>query len=76
VPNDIDVAAMAERFRQRAQAVRNRGMPPVEGSDRRRIMQQMQQDFQDFAIIGDATGAVEDGILVLRIDLRPPAAKE
>jgi hypothetical protein len=48
-------------------------MPPVEGDERRRIMTQMRLDFQDFAMLGDATGALEDGILVLRVDLRPPA---
>jgi hypothetical protein len=26
-------------------------------------------------MLGDATGAIEDGFLVLRIDLRPPAAR-
>ena len=73
--DDFDVSAMTERFRQRARAVKNRGMPPVEGADRRRIMQQMQLDYQDFAMIGDATGDVEDGFLVLRVDLRPPGAR-
>jgi hypothetical protein len=33
-------------------------------------LQQAQVDFQDFAIIGDATATVEDGVLVLRIDMR------
>ena len=33
-------------------------------------------DFQDFALIGDATATVEDGILVLRVDLRPDSAKK
>ena len=28
---------------------------------------------RDFAIIGDATDALEDGVLVLRVDLRPAA---
>jgi hypothetical protein len=73
---ELDVDAMLERFRDRAKAVRNRGMPPVEGADRRRIMQQMQLDYQDFAMIGDATGTIEDGILVLRVDLRPPEASQ
>jgi hypothetical protein len=76
MPDDFDVQAMIERFRGRARAVKARGMPPVEGADRRRIMQQMQQDYMDFAMLGDAIGALEDGILVLRIDLRPPAARE
>ena len=70
---ELDVDAMIERFRDRAKAVRTRGMPPVEGADRRRIMQQMQLDYQDFAMLGDATAAIEDGVLVLRVDLRPKA---
>jgi hypothetical protein len=37
-----------------------------------RFVRQAEVDFQDFAIIGDAEGAVDDGILVLRVDLRPP----
>ncbi len=67
---------MIQRFRERAQAVRNRGMPPVEGADRRRIMQQMQLDYMDFAMVGDAAGTIEDGFLVLRVDLRPPGARD
>jgi hypothetical protein len=75
MPEEFDVAAMIQRFRERATAVRNRGMPPVEGADRRRIMQQMQLDYMDFAMVGDAEGTIEDGFLVLRVDLRPPEAK-
>ncbi len=29
----------------------------------------------DFAIIGDATATIEDGVLVLRVDLRPADKK-
>ena len=76
MPNDLDVPAMIQRFRERAQAVRTRGMPPVEGADRRRILQQMQLDYMDFAIVGDAVGTVEDGVLVLRVDLRPPGERD
>ena len=32
-------------------------------------------DYMDFAIIGDAEGTLEDGILTLRVDLRPPAER-
>ena len=70
--DEFDVEAMIERFRERAKAVKNRGMPPIEGADRRRFLQRMQLDFQDFAMLGDATATVDDGILTLRIDLRPP----
>jgi hypothetical protein len=29
----------------------------------------------DFAIVGDATASLEDGVLVLRVDLRPADKK-
>ena len=70
----FDPAAMVERFRVRAAAVRNRGIPPIEGPDRRRFVEQAQLDFMDFAMLGDATATLEDGILTLRVDLRPDAA--
>lgn len=71
----LDIDAMIERFRDRAEAVRKRPLPPVAGEERTKFVRQAQIDFQDFAIIGDATGSVEDGVLVLRIDLRPPAER-
>jgi hypothetical protein len=68
----FDPEAMVERFKQRAEAVRNRGLPPVEGPERARLRQQAQVDFMDFAMLGDAQASLEDGILTLRVDLRPP----
>lgn len=70
----LDIDAMLKRFQDRAHAVRNRTLPPVAGEERTRFIEQAQLDFQDFAMIGDATGTLEDGVLVLRIDLRPPSA--
>lgn len=71
--DELNVEAMITRFRERAEAVRNRPLPPVGGEERALFIRRAQEDFQDFAIIGDATAAIEDGILVLRVDLRPPA---
>jgi hypothetical protein len=67
----LDLDAMLQRFRDRAAAVRRRQLPPVGGDERKKFIDQAQLDFQDFAIIGDAAATVEDGVLVLRIDLRP-----
>jgi hypothetical protein len=61
---------MIARFKERAVAVRRRPLPPVAGEERQHFIAQAQVDFQDFAMIGDATAAMEDGVLVLRIDLR------
>ena len=71
--DSLDIDAMIGRFRDRAQAVRSRPLPPVAGEERMRFIRQAELDFQDFAIIGDATASIEDGVLVLRVDLRPPA---
>jgi hypothetical protein len=74
MPDEFDPDAMVERFRSRADAVRNRGLPPVEGPDRERFKQQARTDFMDFAMLGDAEASMVDGILTLRIDLRPGEA--
>ena len=67
----LDIEAMLERYRERAAAVKRRNLPPVAGEERAKFVAQAQTDFQDFAIIGDAVGTIEDGVLVLRVDLRP-----
>lgn len=68
---ELDVDALIARFRERARAVRSRGIPPLEGPDRKRFVERMQADYMDFAMIGDAEGELADGVLTLRIDLRP-----
>jgi hypothetical protein len=74
--DDFDPAELIERFRERARAVKSRGIPPIEGPERKRFVERMQLDFMDFAMLGDATASLEDGILTLRVDLRPPAASD
>jgi hypothetical protein len=66
----LDVEEMIGRFRERAHAVKDRPMPPVEGPERQRFRERQQVDYMDFAMLGDAEGAIEDGVLVLRVDLR------
>ena len=72
--DQLDVDAMVARFRERAEAVKKRNLPPVAGPERSRLVQQAQTDFQDFAIIGDAEASLDEGILTLRVDLRPKDA--
>lgn len=76
MPQELDVDAMLTRFRERAQAVRSRTLPPIGGEERARFIKQAQLDFQDYGIIGDARATMEEGILVLRVDLRPPGAAD
>ena len=71
----FEPSEMIARFKERADAVKRRPLPPVAGEERQMFLKQAQSDFQDFAMIGDSAASLEDGILVLRIDLRPPDAR-
>jgi hypothetical protein len=72
----LDIDAMIQRFRDRAEAVKRRPLPPVAGEERAFFIKQAQDDFQDFAMVGDATASIEEGFLVLRVDLRPPEQRQ
>ncbi len=71
----FDPQDMIRRFRERADAVQKRGLPPIEGPERQRFIEAARLDFQDFAMLGDATTELRDGVLHLTIDLRPPTAQ-
>ena len=68
---EFDVDAMIQRCAERAQAVKDRPLPPVAGSERQLFIRQAQTDYTDFALVANASWSVEDGHLVLRIPLSP-----
>jgi hypothetical protein len=76
VAEDLDINAMILRFQARAKAVRQRGIPPIEGPERKRFVEQARTDYMDYAMIGDADVSLTDGILTLVIDLRPNPSEE
>jgi hypothetical protein len=69
--DSLDLEAFIDRFRRRAEAVKSRPLPPVAGEERAHFIRQAQLDYQDFAIVGDAEATLDEGVLVLRVDLRP-----
>lgn len=69
--DNLDVEAMLRRFRERTDAVKGRPLPPVAGEERQRFIEQAELDYMDFAIIADSSWTFDDGILTLRVDLRP-----
>lgn len=71
----FDPNEMIERFKERAASVKRRSLPPVSGEERQAFLNQAQVDFQDFAIIGDAVVSIEDGVLVLRVNLAGDSKK-
>lgn len=66
---ELDVDALVARFRERAEAVKDRGLPPVAGDERQLFIKQAELDYMDYALVGSATWVVEDDHLVLRIPL-------
>lgn len=70
----FDVEAFLARFGERAEAVKERGVPPLEGEARRAFLANAQQDFTDYSLVADAAWEVSEGSLVLRIPLAPPSA--
>ena len=67
----LDVDGMLKRFKERALAVKQRPLPPVAGDERKAFIDQAKQDYMDFAIVGDASWALDGGVLTLTVDLRP-----
>ena len=65
----LDVDEFLSRFRERAAAVKDRGIPPIEGPGRKAFVEQAEKDFLDFSLVGSATWDVEDNSLLLRIPL-------
>jgi hypothetical protein len=65
----LDVEEFLARFRARAQAVKERGIPPLEGEARQMFIQQAEKDFLDYSLVGNAAWSIEEGHLVLRIEL-------
>ena len=64
----LDTAEMRQRFQERAEAIRQRTMPPVAGAERLAFIKQAELDYQDYAMIADSTISLDGGILT--IDLR------
>lgn len=68
---EFDVDAMIARFADRAEAVKDRPLPPVAGAERKKFLDQKELDFTDFVLLSNAEWSVEGEHLVLRIPLKP-----
>lgn len=66
----FDVDAMLKRYAERAQAVRDRPLPPVAGEERKKFINQAEIDYTDFALVASASWEIDDAHLVLRIPLK------
>lgn len=66
----FDVDAMLQRYKARAQAVRDRPLPPVAGEERQKFITQAETDYTDYALVANATWEIDDTHLVLKIPLQ------
>lgn len=66
----FDVDAMLRRYSERAQAVRDRPLPPVAGEERKKFMDQAEIDYIDFALVANASWEIDGEHLVLKIPLQ------
>ncbi|MEN8233542.1 MAG: hypothetical protein ABFR89_01285 [Actinomycetota bacterium] len=66
----LNIDEFLARFRERAVAVKERGIPPLEGDARRTWIESAENDYMDYSLVGRAEWAVEDDALVLRISLK------
>ena len=73
MPDDtLDVDAMLARFRDPGHGRARAAPPPVAGPERARFVEQAKLDYLDFSMLADAAWEFHDGVLTLRVDLRPP----
>jgi hypothetical protein len=57
------------RYKERAEAVKKRSIPPVGGDDRMAFINQAESDYQDFMIVADSDFTVEEEYLVFKYKL-------
>ena len=65
----FNIEEFINRYKERAEAVKNRSIPPVCGDDRIAFIKQAETDFQDFMIIADSEFTVEKDYLVFKYKL-------
>lgn len=58
-----------KRFSDRAKAVRERGVPPLEGTARKKFIEAAEKDYLDYSLVASSSWSVDEGVLVLRIPI-------
>ena len=65
----LHVEELLDRYKERAEAVKNRSIPPVGGDDRMAFVKQAEIDYQDFMIIADSEVEITEEYLILKFKL-------
>ncbi len=65
----LDMDEFLKRFEMRAAAVRERGVPPLEGDARKQFIESAEKDYLDYSLVASASWSVDGNELVLRIPI-------
>ena len=60
----FNISDFQNRFKKRAEAVKNRSMLPVGGDERLAFIKQAEEDYQDYMIISDSEYEIMVGYFV------------
>ena len=65
----FNISDFQNRFKKRAEAVKNRSLPPVGGDERLAFIKQAEEDYQDYMIVSESEYEIKDDYLVFRYKL-------
>ena len=65
----FNVDDFLNRYKERAEAVKKRSIPPVGGDDRIAFIKQAESDYQDFMMIADSEIEVTEEYLIFKYKL-------
>ena len=65
----FNVDEFISRYKERAEAVKKRSIPPVGGDDRMAFIKQAESDYQDFMMIADSEIEITDDYLIFKYKL-------
>ena len=65
----FNINEFQKRFKERADAVKNRPMPPIGGDERLAFIKQAEKDYQDYMIISDSEFEITQEYLIFKYKL-------
>ena len=65
----FNIEEFQKRFKERAEAVKNRPMPPIGGDKRLAFIEQAEKDYQDYMIISDSEFEINEKYLIFKYKL-------
>lgn len=65
----FNVDEFIRRYKERAEAVKKRSIPPVGGDDRMAFIKQAESDYQDFMMIADSEIEITEDYLIFKYKL-------